>query len=75
MNFSSILDKDLLFFSWACHIMPTLFVFLISACDLLQGTYSTQIFSLAVLLSSMFVYNQVGLIHEVILLGAFSGCL
>lgn len=24
-----------------------------------QGTYSTQIFSLAVLLSSMFVYNQV----------------
>lgn len=28
-------------------------------CAWLQGTYSTQIFSLAVLLSSMFVYNQV----------------
>jgi len=26
---------------------------------LLQGTYSIQIFSLAVLLSSMFIYNQV----------------
>ena len=26
---------------------------------LTQGTYSTQIFSLAVLLSSMFIYNQV----------------
>lgn len=25
----------------------------------LKGTYSTQIFSLAVLLSSMFIYNQV----------------
>ncbi|KAL0693342.1 hypothetical protein Bca4012_060522 [Brassica carinata] len=29
-----------------------------------QGTYSTQIFSLAVLLSSMFVYNQMGGIDE-----------
>lgn len=28
--------------------------------SILQGTYSTQIFSLAVLLSSMFIYNQVG---------------
>jgi hypothetical protein len=28
------------------------------------GTYSTQIFSLAVLLSSMFVYNQMGGIDE-----------
>ncbi|MBA0869052.1 hypothetical protein Goshw_022592 [Gossypium schwendimanii] len=29
-----------------------------------QGTYSTQIFSLAVLLSSMFIYNQMGGIDE-----------
>ncbi|KAK9085392.1 hypothetical protein Sjap_025803 [Stephania japonica] len=29
-----------------------------------QGTYSTQIFSLAVLLSSMFIYNQIGGIDE-----------
>ncbi|CAI5470605.1 unnamed protein product [Closterium sp. Yama58-4] len=29
-----------------------------------QGTYSTQIFSLAVLLSSLFVYNQMGGIDE-----------
>lgn len=28
------------------------------------GQYSTQIFSLAVLLSSMFVYNQLGSIDE-----------
>ncbi|KAI7742970.1 hypothetical protein M8C21_030252, partial [Ambrosia artemisiifolia] len=28
------------------------------------GTYSTQIFSLAVLLSSMFIYNQMGGIDE-----------
>uniref|UniRef100_A0A3Q7GJA1 Guanylate-binding protein N-terminal domain-containing protein n=1 Tax=Solanum lycopersicum TaxID=4081 RepID=A0A3Q7GJA1_SOLLC len=32
-----------------------------------MGTYSTQIFSLAVLLSSMFVYNQMGGIDEVAL--------
>nr|GMC83893.1 guanylate-binding protein 1-like [Ipomoea batatas] len=31
------------------------------------GTYSTQIFSLAVLLSSMFIYNQMGGIDEVAL--------
>ncbi|KAI3958295.1 hypothetical protein MKW92_020739 [Papaver armeniacum] len=30
----------------------------------LDGTYSTQIFSLAVLLSSMFIYNQMGGIDE-----------
>lgn len=29
-----------------------------------QGTYSTQIFSLAVLLSSMFIYNQVGTAYQ-----------
>ncbi|OWM77412.1 hypothetical protein CDL15_Pgr016809 [Punica granatum] len=29
-----------------------------------QGTYSTQIFSLAILLSSMFIYNQMGGIDE-----------
>ena len=29
------------------------------------GQYSTQIFSLAVLLSSLFVYNQMGGIDEV----------
>lgn len=28
------------------------------------GQYSTQIFSLAVLLSSMFIYNQIGSIDE-----------
>ncbi|BBN10143.1 guanylate-binding protein 1/3/4/7 [Marchantia polymorpha subsp. ruderalis] len=30
----------------------------------MEGTYSTQIFSLAVLLSSMFIYNQMGGIDE-----------
>lgn len=38
--------------------------FLIFSSTFVQGTYSTQIFSLAVLLSSMFVYNQVGAINE-----------
>ena len=32
--------------------------------DLQTGQYSTQIFSLAVLLSSLFVYNQMGGIDE-----------
>jgi len=33
-----------------------------------QGTYSTQIFSLAVLLSSMFIYNQVGSGYKILYL-------
>lgn len=33
-----------------------------------QGTYSTQIFSLAVLLSSMFIYNQVGTSYAQVLI-------
>lgn len=34
-------------------------IFLLNHCIKFQGTYSTQIFSLAVLLSSLFIYNQV----------------
>lgn len=36
----------------------------LSFCRLQTGQYSTQIFSLAVLLSSLFVYNQMGGIDE-----------
>lgn len=42
-----------------CYLIVYLFLFL-GNWVVLQGTYSTQIFSLAVLLSSMFIYNQVG---------------